>query len=333
MATQLINNVIRSKGEIYFKTNNKIHQQTIMNLKSSKLFAKDLKDNNGLSMMSQDWKTMENSIDLDIRSSDINFKLNDLDSTKTYLIHKQKTGCYKYMSNVGKFERIPGLQDEFLDSLGIKSRSKLTYTEYMKLKNEKYLGHLKMFTEWLGVANEENLEANKKKLNVDHLGYRQMLKRGIRFAHTWVRITYMDFLTYLDKSSFLQFVEDQKNLANEGVSDFNIKSEEVKMGINPSYDSSEVLIDNASGWKYWGTFHWVLNHNPSLWISALNNWCPEYVYREGDKMGRSIMKIIYFIRSNFIEGTLNSQWIESPKGKFRCLCVPEFAYRWYCRMW
>jgi hypothetical protein len=54
MATQLINNVISSEWEIYFKINNKIHQQTIMNLKSSKLFAKDLKDNNGLSMMSQD---------------------------------------------------------------------------------------------------------------------------------------------------------------------------------------------------------------------------------------------------------------------------------------
>ena len=145
---------------------------------------------------------------------------------------------------------------------------------------------------------------------------------------TWYKLQLNDILLSLENFGFIRWVKLQKNLSLKELN----KTRELHslMRSRGNADYSKELI--SAKW-YFSSFEEVLKNNPYLWLSTLNSWCPKYFDLKYIKVIKSLFTLQKLISQNITHGPLQNVWIESPKGKYRLICVPDFAYRWYCRMW
>jgi len=84
--------------------------------------------------------------------------------------------------------------------------------------------------------------------------------------------------------------------------------------------------------NYWELSEELINDYPYAWISSLNNWETDYIYKERF-MEKTIPDFIKDLYTNKTRSELKNVWIESPKGKWRMLSIPNYQTRWICRMW
>ena len=85
--------------------------------------------------------------------------------------------------------------------------------------------------------------------------------------------------------------------------------------------------------SYWTTSWNLMCHSWSFRLASLNSWHPRW-YKELDlyslkKLWEGLHKILSLEE---LETTLKNVWIESPKGKWRQLCIPNKSWRLYLHM-
>ena len=85
--------------------------------------------------------------------------------------------------------------------------------------------------------------------------------------------------------------------------------------------------------KYWALSWSLIQHSWSFRIASLNNWMPRWYkelnYSELQKIMRNLERISSLEE---IKTTIHNVWIESPKGKYRQLGIPNKAWRLYLHM-
>jgi hypothetical protein len=255
-----------------------------------------------------------------MRSNDDNHQLNDYETESTYTAGRNKNfhgTCYGPISNVSLFDFIKGVPDKLLLRFGIK-------TTIRPLGDEKLPLDTKSFNKLFNLFKLNKRQLLKVRRN--GLLHRSIKKRTL-WSTSWFNHKKLDFLLSLENEYLSSWVLDQKLLSERDANWTKNSHLKVRKG------SPNKRVKQISSEVYFETFVNTLKSSPSLWLSTLNSWCPDFYKLEYSKMKYEIKKLSRLISSNKTHGKLRNVWIESPKGKWRMICVPGFSYRWYCRMW
>ena len=85
--------------------------------------------------------------------------------------------------------------------------------------------------------------------------------------------------------------------------------------------------------KYWKLSWYLMQHSWSYRIASLNSWKPrwykELSYKQLHQIFHTLHKIVNF---EILKTQITNVWIESPKGKWRQLCIPPKGWRLYLHM-
>jgi hypothetical protein len=266
------------------------------------------------------------TLDLKISSNEFNFKLLEYPRTRKYLESPFKGilgTCYYNVSNILNLDFIKGISDPLLSKLSIHTSLKLTKEEYSTInKNLKFDKIVKFYYDHL------KKYPKGRTFYVFNKHEKQLLKSKKGFRNTWFKTETFDVLLGLESFGFKTWISIQKHLSLKELTETLLLHN--KMRSLGGVDYSKELL---SGKLYFAAFERVLKNYPFLWLSTLNSWKPNYYTEKYDKIIKSLTTLEKYIKSNKTHGTLQNVWIESPKGKFRLICIPNFAYRWYCRMW
>lgn len=84
---------------------------------------------------------------------------------------------------------------------------------------------------------------------------------------------------------------------------------------------------------YWSLSWYLMQHSLTFRTACLNSWLPNWYktlsWKELRRLTHSLNRILTFAS---LQCSIKNVWIESPKGKWRQLCVPPKAWRWYLHM-
>jgi len=267
--------------------------------------------------MSINMNALLNSLSLSLKNSQENFELNDINLKERYLPYKSNKyiydSCYKCYSNIKEFNLTLGINDPYLLKYGIISKIKLTKTEYLELTNlilknkdlRKALDNYLNEALWnrnkvplFPILREEinnKFFAISKKLSFKfkkHGSFYYM--NGFDLLHNWCEITLRDFVSHMESEGFKHFILTSckqakadiklfltKDLSVKIINNYN-ETNELEYALENEVKTHEKLLNNCieNNTYYWDRFHFALNFNPYIWLSALNSWMPDYIFME-----------------------------------------------------
>lgn len=85
--------------------------------------------------------------------------------------------------------------------------------------------------------------------------------------------------------------------------------------------------------RYWKLCWYLMQHSWSYRIASLNSWKPRWYKELGYLELQQIFRVLHTILSlKTLKTQITNVWIESPKGKWRQLCIPPKGWRLYLHM-
>ena len=297
------------------------------------------------SLFNQDKTTLKQTNDLELDNTKEGFEVNGIPQVSSWISSRSPKGiyhtCYYYCSNIYSLSILKSSRDKYLQRFGFDIPVKPTQIEIQrmglnsKVKNwiTNHYTHLTLSTSRfrnLKTSIYEILKANNK-----------------RMYYPWMLSTPLDFILTLEGQAFKSWIKLQETLSERCLDYHLYKVLETKMSsnfqnqvnavspISPLLkpDDEEIESLTLSSLLYWDNFYKALKTKPYLWLSALNSWKPDYYTLPSEKFIPWLYKFEDYLWNDTTHVPLQSIWIESPKGKFRMLCVPNFAYCWVCRLW
>ena len=104
--------------------------------------------------------------------------------------------------------------------------------------------------------------------------------------------------------------------------------------LSDQYKYLEKYRDNNKYDLYWKKYFDLVQKSNVFFLANLSNWNPGW-YKEYDLQTILDLRsrvVLFSHNKGLSEEVLRNVWIESPKGKFRCLSVPDSAMRLYTHM-
>jgi hypothetical protein len=265
-----------------------------------------------------EWFNLNNKM-IDIKISSENFEeLNQayfLELREQYYIsftqnHRIRGTCWRPCSNIKSFKILKGQPDALLEKYNLKITQKLTREEY-----EIFIKPVYKF--------EDNIDERD-------LLWKLVESKKLNILSSWIKIEKLDYMLECEGESFKEWVIAMDDMSRSSTDIFN--HEYYVRQLTGNYPFMNEEISKEVNDNYWDNFEHVLKNKPYLWISSLNNWQKDYIF-ETKFTSLILPKFIKDLLQNTTHSPLQNVWVESPKGKWRMLSVPNYRTRWICRLW
>jgi reverse transcriptase-like protein len=259
------------------------------------------------------WFNVNNKqIDLDLSSE--YFEELNIDRENYYVSftqnHRIGGTCWKPCSNIRSFEILKGEEDALLEEYNIHTAQKLTKSEFLTFIKPVY-----------------KFDDNKDERD---LLFDLVRKGEFNIMSSWMKIEKLDYMLDLEAKGFKEWAEYMDDMSRSSTDVFNHDYYVSILTENYPFMENEPSRDVND--DYWHNFELTLKTKPYLWISSLNNWQKDYIFEE-EFTSKILPGFIKDLLTNKTHSPLQNVWVESPKGKWRMLSVPNYRTRWICRLW
>jgi Reverse transcriptase (RNA-dependent DNA polymerase) len=266
-------------------------------------------------LITEQWRWFnENNKMIDISLSSEYFEELNLEREHYYVSfsqnHRIGGTCWRPCSNIRNFEILKGNEDALLAEYNINTTQKLTKEEFLTFIKPVY-----------------KFEDNKDERDLLF----QLVRSGeFSIGSSWIKIEDLDYMLKVESLGFIEWVKYMDDMSRSSTDVFN--HEYYKSILSDNYPFHEDEISEDVNDYYWHNFESTLKTRPYLWISSLNNWQKDYIYEENFTT-LLLPKFVSDLLQNKTHQPLQNVWVESPKGKWRMLSVPNYRTRWICRLW
>jgi hypothetical protein len=266
-------------------------------------------------LITEHWRWFnENNKMIDINMSSEYFEELNLERIQYYVSftqsHRIGGTCWKPCSNIRNFQILQGQEDTLLEEYNINVKQKLTKEEFLLFIKPVY-------------KFEDNIDERD-------LLFKLVESGEFKIGSSWIKIEKLDYMLEAESIGFKEWVLYMEDMSRSSADIFNHDYYVKNLTDNYPFAQEEPSRDVRD--DYWHNFESTLKTRPYLWISSLNNWQKDYIY-ESKFTTLTIPKFVKDLLTNRTHSPLQNVWVESPKGKWRMLSVPNYRTRWICRLW